>query len=73
MKDGDLQPGDNIITDQYKCRIKGRLPYTKVKEDPQKMYSGGTLFVDHATGYMKIYNQVSLGSLDIVRIQDICE
>ena len=36
------------------------------KEDPKKMYSEETLFVDHATGYIKIYNQVSPGASDIV-------
>ena len=32
MKDGGLQPGDRVSTDQYECRIKGILPYTKGKE-----------------------------------------
>ena len=37
------------------------------------MYSDGTLFIDRATGYMKIYNQVSLGASDTVRRKDLYE
>ena len=36
IKDGDLQPGETASTDQYECRVKGRLPNTKGKEDSQK-------------------------------------
>ena len=73
LKKDDLRPGDTVSTDQYECRIKGRLPYTKGKEDPKKMFSGGTLFVDHATGYIKVYNQVSLGGSDTVRSKELFE
>ena len=34
IKNGDLLPGDCIRTNQYEYRVKGRLPNTKVKEDP---------------------------------------
>ena len=34
LKKDDLTSGDNVSTDQYKCRVNGRLPYTKGKEDP---------------------------------------
>jgi hypothetical protein len=64
VKKGELKPGMSISTDQYECRIRGRLPHTKGKEDPLKMYSGGTLFVDHASGLIRVYNQVSLGASD---------
>ena len=67
LKKGDLQPGDQVRTDQYERRIKGRLPYIKRKEDPHKIMSGGTIFVDHTSVFVKIYNQVSLGPADAVR------
>ena len=73
LKKDDLMLGDTVSTDQYECRIKGRLPYTRGKEDPKKMFSGGTLFVDHATGYIKTYNQVSLGGSDTVRSKELFE
>ena len=36
IKDGDLLPGDTVSTDQYECRVRGRLPNTRCKEDPLK-------------------------------------
>ncbi len=62
IKENHLLPGDCVITDQYEWRVKGRLPNTRGKEDPQKMYCGGTVFVDHASGVIKIHHQVSLGA-----------
>ena len=56
LKKEDLLPNQRINTDQYECRIKGRLPYTKDKEDPKKIYCGGNLLVDHASRYIKIFN-----------------
>ena len=73
IKKDDLVPGDRVSTDQYECRIKGRLPYSKGKEDLKKMYCGGSLFVDHATGHIKIYNQVTLGASDTILSKEIYE
>ena len=49
IKKGDLKPGMSISMDQYECRVRGILLHTKGKEDPLKMYGGGTLFVDHTS------------------------
>ena len=73
IKKGDLLPGDCISTDQYVCRVKGRLPHTMGKEDPSRMYSGGTVFVDHASSMISIYNQVSLGASDTIRSKNSYE
>ena len=37
------------------------------------MLVGRTLFVDHASGYIKIYNQVSLGASDTIRSKELYE
>ena len=34
------------------------------------MLSEGTIFVNHASGFVKIYNQVSLGAADTVRSKE---
>ena len=73
IKEGHLLPGDCISTDQYECRVKGRLPNTRCKEDPQKMFCGGTIFVDHASGVINVHHQVSLGALDTVRGKELHE
>ena len=73
IKIDDLQPGARVSCNQYECKVKGRLPYTKGKEDPKLMLVGRTLFVDHASGYIKIYNQVSLGASDNIRSKELYE
>ena len=37
------------------------------------MYCGGTVFVEHASGMIDIYNQVSLGTSDTLRSKEIYE
>ena len=69
----DLLPGYCASTDQYEFRLKGRLKNTRVKEDPQNMYCGGTIFVDHATSKIDVMHQVSLGASDIVRNKELYE
>ena len=36
IKNNDLNPGASVSTDQYVCRIKGRLLYTRGREDPKE-------------------------------------
>ena len=73
LKRNDLSPGDMVSTDKYEYRNKGRLPYTRGKEDPKKIFSGSTLFVDHIMGYIKICNQLPLGVSDTVRSKELYE
>jgi hypothetical protein len=60
LKRGNLQPGDMVSIDQYVSTVPGRLPKTYGKEPKKDKYTGGTLFVDHATGYIYLGHQVSL-------------
>ena len=73
IKDGDLLPGQTVSTDQYECRVKGRLPNTRGREDPHKMYCGRTLFNDHASSKINVYQQVSLGASDTIRSKELYE
>ena len=57
-----LTPGQQVSIDQYISRTPGRLPHTFGKERPTSQYNGGTLIVDHATGFIFSKNQVSLGA-----------
>ena len=66
-------PGDCVNTDQFECRIKCRLPNSRGREDPHKMYCSGTVFVNHTSGVITIYYQVSLGTSDTVRSKEIYE
>ena len=73
IKEGSLLSGDCVSTDQFERRIKVRLPNSRGKEDPHKMYCGGTVFFNHASGVIKIYHQVSLGASDTVRSKELHE
>lgn len=56
-----MLPGDCVSSDHFECRVKGRFPHTIDKEDPDLMYRGGILFVDHASNYISVHHQVSRG------------
>ena len=62
MRREDLEPGERISMDQYQSRILGRLPNTFGKEPEGSKYVGGTIFVDHSSGYIFIHHQSSLKS-----------
>jgi hypothetical protein len=55
-----LQPGQRVSIDQYMSSTHRRLAHTKGKESKSKKFTGGILFVDHATLYIHCTNQVSL-------------
>ena len=60
LRSNHLQPGDKVSVDQYISALPGRLRGTYGKESPKQQFHGGTIFVDHATQYVSIHNQVSL-------------
>ena len=67
LKVSDLQPGDRVSIDQYESSVRGRLATTRGKESfGHKYYAGGTIFCDHASGYVYCSHQVSLRATDTV-------
>ena len=73
LRAGYLKPDDRVSTNQCECRVKGCLSNTRRKEDTRRIYCGGTVFVDHASGVIKINHQVSLGASDTVRSKELHE
>jgi hypothetical protein len=67
LKVGHLKPGDMVSIDQFVSKVRGRLPHTKGKEDSKDQYSGGTIYVDSASGYVFVDNQVSLNAAETLR------
>ena len=61
-RSNNLRPGDCVSLDQYDSTLTGRLPHTRGKEPKKDQYTGGTLFIDHATGLMHCVHQVSLNT-----------
>ena len=60
LRRNDLTVGQTVSLDQYVSSTPGRLPHTKGQELTAMQFTGGTLFVDHCTKFMIIYNQVYL-------------
>jgi hypothetical protein len=60
IKAGSLKPGDSVSIDQYMSSFPGRLANSKGKEPKKLQYSGGTIFVDSASGLVHLSHQVSL-------------
>lgn len=67
LKDDDLRPGSCISTDQFVSSVPGRLATSFGKEREEEKLTGGTVFVDHASGYFYVQNQVSLGAHETIR------
>jgi hypothetical protein len=63
----NLRPGGCISTDQFVSSIPGRLPTSFGKEAAHEMFTGGTVFVDDASGYFHVENQVSLSAAETIR------
>ena len=60
LRQDDLFPGQKVSVDHFACSTRGRLPHTFGKEDPKQQYSGGAMFVDHASGFIFVKHQVTL-------------
>ena len=68
-----LKPGQCISVDQYQSKAKGRLWTSRGKTEESSMYSGGTIFVDHASGLIHVEHQVSLGASETVMSKKLFE
>ena len=62
LKDGHLQPGQQISVNHFLCSTKGRLLTSKGKTPETEMYVGGCLFIDHASNYVHVEFQQHLTS-----------
>jgi hypothetical protein len=60
LSSGKVRPGAKVSMDQYISGLPGRLPHTRGRELAKDRYHGGTLFVDHSSGFIFLRNQVGL-------------
>ena len=56
-----------MSADHYISRASGRLYHTKGKSDQSDMFSGGCVFIDHASGYVSIKHQVAINATETVK------
>ena len=53
-----------VSADHYISRAPGRLYHTKGKSDQAYMFSGGCVFIDDASGYVSIKDQVAINATE---------
>ena len=53
-----------VSADHYISRAPGVLYHTKGKSDLYDMFSGGRVFIDHASGYVRIKHQVTINATE---------
>ena len=73
LRANHLNPGDRISVDHYESPVRGRIPNSKGKESFGNKYAGGTIFFDHASGYIRCLHQVSLRASETVAAKHIFE
>ena len=71
-KDGNLKKnvlsvGSMVSSDQFVSSLKGRLPNTYGKENESEKFVGGTIYIDEASEYITVQNQVSLNAAETLR------
>ena len=66
LKQDNLFPGQKVSVAHFICSTRGRLQHTYGKEDPKLQYSGGAIFVDHASGYLFIKEQVHMNTHETI-------
>ena len=69
LKKDHLLPGQMVSVDHYISRNLGRLYHTKGKKDQSDMFSGGFVFIDHDSGYVKIKHQVSINATETAKVK----
>ena len=70
LKSDNLLPGQRISVDHFICSTRGRLITSAGKTKAEEMYTGGCMFVDHASGFIHIEHQVSLSSHETLKAKE---
>ena len=64
IRANDLHPGDVVSMDSYESSVRGRLVDTRGREPWHQRLCGGTIFVDHASGFVTAIHQPTLSASD---------
>ena len=62
-----LLTGHMVSENNYTLPDPGRLYHTKGNSDPSDMFSGGCVFIEHASGYVIIKHQVVINATKTVK------
>ena len=67
IKKQHLLPGQKISADQYVSAVPGRLYTSRGSKSSKDKFCGGTIFVDHASGFIDVRHQPTLSATDTVK------
>jgi transposase InsO family protein len=67
LKEDDLQPGDCISCDHYISPVVGRVTADSGYSSSRHGYTCGTIYVDHASGFIFVQHQKSTSAEDTIR------
>ena len=67
LKKGDVAPGDRISCDHFISPVKGRVVNAKGYSSSNHGVTCGTLYADHATGWIFVHNQKSTEAPETIR------
>ena len=73
IKTDDLSPGQRVSVDHFKVSKRGRLFTSRGKTSEDAMYSGGCIFVDHASGFIHVEPQVNFTATETLRAKQAFE
>jgi len=62
-----LIPGQRVSMDHFICSTPGRLFSSRGREPSDRMYKGGVIFVDHASGYVHVEPVVNFTAGEALR------
>ena len=69
LKKDHILPGQKVYAYHYISRAPCRLYHTKGKSDQSDMFSGGCVFIDHASGYVRIKHQEAINATENVKAE----
>ena len=67
LKKDHLLPGHMVPAEHYISWATGRIYHKKGKSDPSDMFSGRCVFIDHASGDVRIKHQVAINVTETVK------
>jgi hypothetical protein len=73
LSDDVLNASDRVSVDLYCSSTNGRLPYTFGKEKSELQFTGGAIFVDHATRRIHNTHQLSTTTAETVLSKHVFE
>ena len=56
-----------MSANHYSSRAPGRLYHKNFKSDQSDMFSGGYVFIDHASGYVRIKHQLAINATETIK------